>query len=68
MSLKTFAVFQLPSHIQIFPTPWIAAWQASLSFIIFWSWPKLMSIEFVMPSMGWGRFGYDWVTEKQQRS
>ena len=50
MSLKTFAVFQLPSHIQIFPTPWIAAWQASLSFIIFWSWPKLMSIEFVMPS------------------
>ena len=30
--------------------PWIAPWQASLSFIIFWSLLKLMSIELVMPS------------------
>ena len=30
--------------------PWIAACQASLSFIIFWSLLKLMSVELVMPS------------------
>ena len=31
-------------------TPWTAACQASLSFTIFWSLLKLMSIELVMPS------------------
>ena len=31
-------------------TPWTAARQASLSFTIFWSLLKLMSIESVMPS------------------
>ena len=31
-------------------TPWTAALQASLSFAIFWSLLKLMSIELVMPS------------------
>ena len=50
MSLKIFAVVQLPRHIQIFTTPWIAACQASLSFTISWSWLKLMSFELVMPS------------------
>ena len=44
MSLKIFAVVQLPSHIQIFATPWIAACQASLSFTISWSWLKLLVI------------------------
>ena len=33
----------------LFPTPWTAAYQASLSFTISWSLPKLMSIESVMP-------------------
>ena len=33
-----------------FATPWTAAHQASLSFTISWSLPKLMSIELVMPS------------------
>ena len=31
-------------------TPWIAACQASLSITTFWSLPKLMSIQSVMPS------------------
>ena len=31
-------------------TPWTAACQASLSITNSWSWPKLMSIESVMPS------------------
>ena len=34
----------------LFATPWTAAHQASLSFTIFWSLLKLMSIESVMPS------------------
>ena len=41
---------QLLSHIQLFVTPWTAAHQASLSFIISWSLLKLMSIKSVMPS------------------
>ena len=36
---------QLLSHAQLFVTPWTAARQASLSFTIFWSLLKLMSIE-----------------------
>ena len=36
--------------VQLFVTPWIAARQASLSFTIFQSLLKLMSIELVMPS------------------
>ena len=35
---------------QLFPTPWAASGQASLSFTISWSWLRLMSIESVMPS------------------
>ena len=38
------------SHVRLFETPWAAAHQASLSFIIPWSLLKLMSIESVMPS------------------
>ena len=38
------------SHIPLFPTPWTAAHQASLSFTNSQSSPKTMSIESVMPS------------------
>ena len=41
---------QLLSRDRLFVTPWTAARQASLSIINFWSLPKLMSIELVMPS------------------
>ena len=37
------------SRVQLFPTPWIAARQASLSITNSQSLPKLMSIESVMP-------------------
>ena len=43
-------VVQSISHVQLFVTPWTAACQASLYFIISWSLLKLMSIELVMPS------------------
>ena len=38
------------SYVRLFVTPWTAADQASLSFIISWSLLKLVSIESVMPS------------------
>ena len=38
------------SRVRLFPTPWIAACQASLSITNSWSLPKPMSIESVMPS------------------
>ena len=41
---------QLLSHIQLFPTPWTATCQASLSITNSRSSLKLMSIESVMPS------------------
>ena len=41
---------QLLSHVQLFATPWTAAWQASLSITNTWSSPKLVSIVSVMPS------------------
>ena len=41
---------QLLSCVQLFVTPWTKALQASLSFTIFHSLLKLMSIELVMPS------------------
>ena len=37
-------------HVQLFVTLWSAACQASLSFTISLSLPKLMSIKLVMPS------------------
>ena len=43
-----FAVGQLLSHIQLFAIPWTAACQASLSFTISRSLPKLTSFESVM--------------------
>ena len=43
-------VVQLLSCVQLFVTPWTAAYQASLSFTISQSLLKLMSIESVMPS------------------
>ena len=45
-----FVVVQLLSRVRLFATPWTAAQQASLSFIISWSLLKLLSIESVMPS------------------
>ena len=41
---------QLLSHVQLFPTPWTVARQASLSITNSWSPPKPLSIELVMPS------------------
>ena len=38
------------SHVQLLATPWIAAYQASLSFTISQSLLKLMSIQSMMPS------------------
>ena len=43
-------VVQLLSHVRLFVTPGTAAHQASLSFTVSQSPPKLMSIESVMPS------------------
>ena len=43
-------VVQLLSHVWPFMAPWSAAHQASLSFTIPWSLPKLTSSESVMPS------------------
>ena len=41
---------QLLSHVRLFATPWTAARQASLSITNSQSWPRLTSIESVMPS------------------
>ena len=43
-------IVQSLSCVQLFATPWSAAHQASLSFTISWSLPKLMSIKSMMPS------------------
>ena len=41
---------QLLSHVQLFPVPWTAVCQASLSITNSWSLCRLRSIESVMPS------------------
>ena len=41
---------QLPSHVQLFVTPWTAARQASLSLTISQSLPKFIFIALVVPS------------------
>ena len=41
---------QLLSHVWLFVIPWTTAFQASLSFTIFWNLLILMSIDSVMPS------------------
>ena len=46
-----FSSVQLLSCVQLFATPLTATHQASLSITNFWSLPKLMSIESVMPSI-----------------
>ena len=48
--LHDYVVVQSLSHFRLFVTPWTAAHQSSLSFIISWSLLKLLSIELVMPS------------------
>ena len=45
-----FVVIQLLSCVQLFATPWTAECQASLSFTMFWSLLKLMSIESMLQS------------------
>ena len=47
-------VVQLLRCVWLFPTPWSAACQAFLSFIIYWSLLKFMSTELVMPSNHFG--------------
>ena len=49
-SSSIFVVVQSLSHVRLFATPWTAAHQASLSFTIYWSFLKLISIESMMPS------------------
>ena len=43
-------IAQSKSHVQIFATPWTTECQAFLSFTVFWSLLKFMSIESVMVS------------------
>ena len=47
---KTNQSGQSLSRVQLFGTPWTTTRQASLSITNYWSLPKLMSIETVMPS------------------
>ena len=42
-------VVQLPSHVQLFETPWTAAGQASLSFTTSQSLPEFMPIALAIP-------------------
>ena len=48
--LREVVVVQLLWHVCLFVTPWTATCQASLSFTMFWSLLKFMSIESVMLS------------------
>ena len=50
LSLMNEVVVLPLSHVWFFETPWTAAHQASLSFTIYQSLLKLMSMELVMPS------------------
>ena len=45
-----FSSIQSLNRVQLFVTPWTAAYQASLSITNSQSWLKIMSIVFVMPS------------------
>ena len=45
----TFSSVQSLSHVQLFATPWTAAWQASLPITNSRSLLKLMSVESMMP-------------------
>ena len=48
--LSYLSSVQLLNHVWLFPIPWTAAHQASLTITNSWSLLKLMSIELVMPS------------------
>ena len=50
MDESLFSSVQLLSLVQLFATPWTAAYQASLSITNPWKLLKFMSIESVMPS------------------
>ena len=50
LSPVQFSSVQSLSRVWLFPTPWTAACQASLSITNSWSLLKLMSTELVMPS------------------
>ena len=50
VAITLVIVVQSLSCVQLFVTPWTATNQASLSFTLFWSLLKLMSIESMMPS------------------
>ena len=50
LALKELIVVQSVSHVLLFVIPWTAAGKASLSFSVFLSLLKFMSIESVMPS------------------
>ena len=50
MFVWQFVIVQLLNCVHLFAAPWTASCQAFLSFTIFWSLLKLMSIELVMPS------------------
>ena len=47
---EAVVVVQSPNHVQLFPTPWTAALQASLYFTVSQSLLRLMYIESVMPA------------------
>ena len=49
ITYNSVSLVQSLSRVQLFATPWIAAYQASLSITIFWSSLKLMSIKSVIP-------------------
>ena len=48
--ILSFNSVLLPSHVQLFATPWTTGHQVSMSIINSWSFLQLMSIESVMPS------------------
>ena len=48
--MMVYAVSQSLSCIQVFATPWTAAYQASLPFSVSWSLLKPISVELMMPS------------------
>ena len=47
---ESICCFCSVTHVQLFATPWTAVSQAPLSFTIFWSLLRFMSIEMVMLS------------------
>ena len=63
--MPSIVVIQSLSHVQLFATPWTAAYKASLSFTISQSLLKLMSIESV--GLGWLIFKYTDFFEKPLR-